>query len=131
MARQGLTVATGLWPGRPPPRPEAGRPPPILRPMLKRTHTCGQIRESHVGQTVTLSGWVNSYRDHGGLIFIDLRDRFGVTQLVFDREDIAPELVQHADKLRNEDVIAVRGEVRTRSGGANPKLATGKVEVVV
>src|SRR3954469_22099098 len=123
MARQGLTVATGLWPGRPTARPESARPDPILRPMLKRTHTCGQIRETHVGQTVTLSGWVNSYRDHGNLIFIDLRDRFGLTQLVFDREEkggtIA--LLGQADKLRNEDVISATGLVRVRTGGSNPK----------
>lgn len=99
--------------------------------MLKRTHTCGQLRDAHVGSVVTLSGWVNSYRDHGGLIFIDLRDRFGITQLVFDRESIAPALLEQADKLRNEDVIACTGKVRVRIGGPNPKLATGTVEVVV
>lgn len=99
--------------------------------MLKRTHNCGQLRESHVGQTVTLSGWVNSYRDHGGLIFIDLRDRFGITQLVFDREDAPPEITQQADRLRNEDVVSISGSVRIRTGGANPKLPTGKVEVEV
>jgi len=99
--------------------------------MLIRTHTSGELRESHVGQTVNLAGWVNSYRDHGGLIFIDLRDRYGVTQLVFDREDAAAGVSDQADKLRNEDVIAVSGVVRVRSGGPNPKLATGKVEVEV
>ncbi len=99
--------------------------------MEPRTHTCGQLRESHVGQRITLSGWVNSYRDHGGLIFIDLRDRFGITQLVFDREDAPGELVDRANKLRNEDVVNVSGPVRIRVGGPNPKLETGKVEVVV
>lgn len=99
--------------------------------MLKRTHSCGQLRDSHVGQTATLAGWVNSYRDHGNLIFIDLRDRYGLTQLVFDREDVPQALLEQADKLRNEDVIAVSGMVRVRSGGPNPKLATGNVEVVV
>ena len=100
--------------------------------MLPRTHTCGELRQSHVGQRVTLCGWVNAYRDHGtGLIFIDMRDRFGVTQLVFDREDVPQDMLDRADKLRNEDVIAASGIVRVRDGGPNPKLATGQIEVVV
>jgi len=107
--------------------------------MIQRTHTCGELRESHVGQSVTLNGWVNSYRDHGNLIFIDIRDRFGLTQLVFDPEHVpagidaatAKGLNETADKLRNEDVIAIAGVVRTRVGGPNAKLETGKVEVVV
>ncbi len=98
--------------------------------MYQRTHTCGQLREEHVGTTVTLCGWVNSYRDHGGLIFIDLRDRFGITQVVFDREDAPAAISEGADKLRNEDVVSVSGSVRVRIGGPNPKLATGRVEVV-
>ncbi|MEL6329783.1 MAG: aspartate--tRNA ligase [Planctomycetota bacterium] len=99
--------------------------------MLRRTHNCGELREEHAGQDVTLNGWVNSYRDHGtGLIFIDLRDREGLTQVVFDREDASAELLGQADKLRNEDCIAVSGKVRLRDGGPNPKLQTGKVEVV-
>ncbi|MCC6660594.1 MAG: aspartate--tRNA ligase [Phycisphaerales bacterium] len=97
-----------------------------------RTHTCGQIRESDVGKAVTLCGWVNSYRDHGtGLIFIDVRDRFGLTQLVFNREDAPQSLLDVADTLRNEDVLTASGTVRVRTGGPNPKLGTGKVEVVV
>ncbi len=100
--------------------------------MLRRTHTCGEIRSAHVGQTASLNGWVNSYRDHGGLIFIDLRDRWGITQLVFDKDDGCPAaLCDAADKLRNEDVIGVEGKVRIRIGGENPKHATGKVELVV
>lgn len=99
--------------------------------MLKRTHHCNDLREAHIGQAVVLSGWVNSYRDHGGLIFIDLRDRSGIAQIVFDREDLPAEVCEQADKLRNEDVISVRGTVRARIGGPNPKLATGKVEVVI
>ncbi|MBS0197925.1 MAG: aspartate--tRNA ligase [Planctomycetes bacterium] len=100
--------------------------------MLIRTHTCGQLRDSNVGATVRLNGWVNSYRDHGGLAFIDLRDRFGITQLVFDPGDgVTAEMMDAARKLRNEDVIAVEGKVRIREGGENPKLATGKVEIVV
>ncbi len=97
-----------------------------------RTHTCGQLRPEHVGHRVTLCGWVNSYRDHGtGLVFIDLRDRFGLTQAVFDREDATQDLLEAADRLRSEDVIAVEGSVRIRTGGPNPKLATGEIEVVV
>ncbi len=101
--------------------------------MIRRTHTCGQPREEHIGQTISLNGWVNSYRDHGNLIFIDVRDRFGITQLVFDKEEKGGNaaLLAGADKLRNEDVIAATGVVRMRTGGPNPKLATGKVEVVV
>jgi aspartyl-tRNA synthetase len=99
--------------------------------MLIRTHNCGQLRDSHVGQTVTLNGWVNSYRDHGNLVFIDLRDRFGLTQVVFEKEDISKELLEAGSKLRNEDVVAVEGLVRIRKGGPNPKLATGNVELVI
>ncbi|MBL0926365.1 MAG: aspartate--tRNA ligase [Phycisphaerales bacterium] len=97
----------------------------------RRTHTCGALRPADVGRSVLLCGWVNSYRDHGNLIFVDLRDRFGITQLVFDREDGAHEVQELADRLRNEDVISVSGKVRIRVGGPNPKLATGEVEVVV
>lgn len=100
--------------------------------MLVRTHNCGEIRSEHVGQTVVLNGWVNSYRDHGtGLVFVDLRDRYGLTQIVFDLEDASEELLGQADKLRNEDCLAVRGTIRVRDGGPNPKLPTGQVEVVV
>jgi len=100
--------------------------------MILRTHTCGELRASHVGQTVSLNGWVNSYRDHGGLIFIDLRDRYGLTQLVFDKEDgAAQSILDIADKLRSEDCVGVTGTVRVRIGGENPKLPTGKVELVV
>ncbi|MEM1330196.1 MAG: aspartate--tRNA ligase [Planctomycetota bacterium] len=100
--------------------------------MLKRTHMCGELREGHAGSQITLNGWVNSYRDHGtGLVFVDLRDRTGLTQIVFDQADASPELLEAADKLRNEDVIGVRGSVRLRDGGPNPKLDTGKIELVV
>ncbi|MBK7404516.1 MAG: aspartate--tRNA ligase [Phycisphaerales bacterium] len=100
--------------------------------MFQRTHNCGELREEHVGKTVSLAGWVNSYRDHGtGLIFVDLRDRQGLTQLVFDTEDSSQDVLDAADKIRNEDVIRATGTVRVRAGGPNAKLATGKIEVVV
>ncbi|GIW74492.1 MAG: aspartate--tRNA ligase [Phycisphaerales bacterium] len=100
--------------------------------MLQRTHACGELRLDHAGQTVNLAGWVNNYRDHGtGLVFIDLRDHSGLVQLVFDKHDVPEELVRAADRLRAEDVVAVRGTVRKRDGGPNPKLPTGQVEVVV
>ncbi|HVP73253.1 MAG TPA: OB-fold nucleic acid binding domain-containing protein, partial [Phycisphaerales bacterium] len=73
--------------------------------MLKRTHTCGQLRAEHVGQTITLAGWVNTYRDQGkGLSFVDLRDRDGLTQVVFDQEESPAEVVKEARTLRREDV---------------------------
>ena len=95
-----------------------------------RTHDCGALRAEDAEKTVTLSGWVHRQRDHGGLIFVDLRDRFGLTQLVFD-PDRDPELHATADKLRSEWVISVKGHVRPRAAGmANAKLATGDIEVV-
>jgi aspartyl-tRNA synthetase len=85
-----------------------------------------------VGQNAVLCGWVNSYRDHGtGLIFVDLRDRFGLTQVVFEKGESPDELLERADKLRNEDVVAVEGKIRIRKGGPNAKLPTGDVELVV
>ncbi|MFA5865900.1 MAG: aspartate--tRNA ligase [Phycisphaerae bacterium] len=96
----------------------------------KRTHSCGQLRASEVGTDVLLCGWVQSYRDHGGIIFIDLRDRDGLTQVVFD-PDVNKEGHDLADTLRCEDVIAVTGRVRPRPEGMiNPKLPTGEVEVL-
>ncbi len=103
----------------------------LCGPMIKRTHTCGQPRLSDAGTTVALNGWVNTYRDQGrGLLFIDLRDRDGLCQVVFDLEAGHPEVVQKARALRREDVIGVRGTLRKRAGDANPKLATGEVELV-
>ncbi|MEO0587389.1 MAG: aspartate--tRNA ligase [Planctomycetota bacterium] len=95
--------------------------------MTPRTHHCAQLRTDHVGQTVTLAGWVNNYRDHGGVRFIDLRDREGLTQIVFHPE--AAEAHALAQKLRHEDVVSVTGKCITREGGPNPKLATGEIEV--
>src|ERR1700730_10671378 len=103
---------------------------------LKRTHHCVELRASNEGEAVVLFGWVASYRDHGGCVFIDLRDREGITQLVFD-----PDMGGHgggprgahalAASLRSEWVIGVRGVVKSRGGNKNPKLATGEIEVHV
>lgn len=98
---------------------------------FRRSHACDSLRLSDVGSFVTLAGWVHRFRDHGGLIFIDLRDRFGLTQLVFDPEK---DLAVHAigETLRSEWVIAIKGEViPRREGMANPKLQTGDIEVMV
>jgi aspartyl-tRNA synthetase len=97
-----------------------------------RTHTCGQIRAGDVPKKVKLAGWVHSYRDHGNLVFIDLRDRDGLTQLVFDPDSCGPAVHEEARKLRSEWVISISGEVEMRGQGlANPKLATGEIEVRV
>ncbi len=98
--------------------------------MLKRTTTCGALQPENAEQEVVLNGWVNKNRDLGGLIFIDLRDRYGITQVVFDPQ-INPELVNQARRLSLEDVIAVRGHVRLRPAAAvNKELPTGAIEVL-
>ena len=96
--------------------------------MLK-THTCGELRKEHIGQVVTLAGWVNRRRDYGGLVFIDLRDRWGLTQVVINAED-SPAAHEAARDVRGEYVIQVKGTVVARdSSTVNPNMATGEVEV--
>ncbi len=97
---------------------------------MKRTHHCSELRPAHVGQIVTLTGWVHSRRDLGGVIFIDVRDREGRTQTVYDPSDLPKEVFARAEALRSECVVAVTGKVRLRpQGTTNPKIPTGEVEV--
>jgi aspartyl-tRNA synthetase len=98
---------------------------------MLRTNTCGELGKKEIGNLAELSGWVHSRRDHGGIIFIDLRDRYGLTQIVFDP---AHDKKTHseAEKLRREDVVHIKGKVRARGAGLeNPKLKTGEIEVLV
>jgi aspartyl-tRNA synthetase len=99
--------------------------------FMKRTVNCGQLRKADIGKDVILNGWVQSRRDHGGLVFVDLRDRYGLTQIVFDpkADESAHKL---ADQLRREFVIAAKGKIRARGEGLeNPKLATGEIEIII
>ncbi len=99
--------------------------------MLKRNRYCGEVSEKEIGNEIILNGWVNSWRDHGGVIFIDLRDVTGIIQIVFNPE-ISKESHQIASKLRSEDVIGVKGKVEKRSEETiNPKIPTGTIEVKV
>ncbi len=97
---------------------------------MLRTHTCGELREEHIGQPATLCGWVDSYRDHGGGLFVDLRDRYGVTQVVFNPPDTPPATIEASKGLRAEYVIKVTGNVAHRPEGmTNHKLQTGAIEL--
>ncbi|MBC8192695.1 MAG: Asp-tRNA(Asn)/Glu-tRNA(Gln) amidotransferase GatCAB subunit C, partial [FCB group bacterium] len=97
---------------------------------LKRTMTCGQVTAENVNEEVILNGWIAKNRDHGGVIFLDLRDRYGKTQVTFN-PDLDAELAAEAKRLGMEDVVAVRGTVRLRpDGNVNPNMPTGTIEVV-
>ena len=99
--------------------------------MLKRTHNCNDLRKEHVGQEVILTGWAQKRRDHGGVIFIDLRDRSGIAQVTASPETCSDEVFKAADSVRSEYVLAVKGTVRLRPEGmTNEKLATGDIDVV-
>ena len=99
--------------------------------MYKRTHTCGELDEASVGSQVRLNGWVNTSRLHGKIVFVDLRDRYGKTQLVFDETDFL-EVFEKIKKLSTEDVISISGTVKNRDEGAiNPNMKTGKIEISV
>ena len=96
---------------------------------LKRSHRCTELNENNIGQSVTVMGWVQKQRNKGGIIFVDLRDRSGILQIIFEEEDIKAEGFEKASKLRSEYVIAVEGVVEARSGAVNENLATGKIEI--
>jgi len=96
-----------------------------------RTHTCGELTKKNLDSEVCLCGWVSTRRDHGGIIFIDLRDRYGITQVVFD-PDVSKEALKTAESLRREDVIRIKGIVKPRKEGMrNPNLKTGEIEVFI
>ena len=97
---------------------------------MLRSHTCGELKKGNVGQNVTLAGWVQSIRDHGGLTFIDLRDRYGFTQVVYSPEESGQELLGTIKSLRSEWVIQITGEVQKRPGDTvNDKIPTGEIEI--
>ncbi|MBL7070583.1 MAG: aspartate--tRNA ligase [Candidatus Omnitrophica bacterium] len=99
--------------------------------MFRRTHNCGELTDKDIGKNVSLAGWVNTWRDHGGVVFIDLRDREGLTQIVFN-PDKDKKLHSESRKLRTEYVISVKGKVGARpEGTVNAKLKTGKIEIAV
>ncbi|MBR6342366.1 MAG: aspartate--tRNA ligase [Selenomonadaceae bacterium] len=99
---------------------------------MKRTHHCGELRKSDVDAEIVLAGWVSRRRDHGGLIFVDMRDRSGLVQVVFDEAAMGEEAFHKAEMLRSEFVMGVRGKVRARSEETiNPNMETGEIEIVV
>ncbi len=97
---------------------------------LKRTHRCGELSAANVGETVTIMGWVQKNRNKGGLVFVDVRDRSGIIQVVFEEGSSDAALIEKAAKLRSEYVVAIVGTVEKRSGAVNANIATGEIEVV-
>lgn len=96
---------------------------------LKRTHRCGELSAANVGETVTVMGWVAKQRNKGGIIFVDMRDRSGILQVIFEESDAGAEGFARAERLRSEYVVAVVGKVEKRAGAVNENLATGEIEV--
>ena len=96
---------------------------------LHRTHRCAEVTKAEIGSEVTLMGWVQKSRNKGGIVFVDLRDRSGIIQLIFEDGSIDHEGFEKAGKLRSEFVIAVVGTVEARSGAVNTNLATGEIEI--
>ena len=96
---------------------------------LKRTHRCAELNAANVGEVVTVMGWVQKQRNKGGIIFVDLRDRSGLLQVIFEESDCGTENFDKAYKLRSEFVVAVVGTVCRREGAVNENLATGEIEI--
>ena len=96
---------------------------------LKRSHRCTELGTANIGEKVTVMGWVQKSRNKGGIIFVDLRDRSGILQLIFEEADCGAESFAKAEKLRSEFVIAVTGRVEARSGAVNENLKTGAIEI--
>ena len=97
---------------------------------LKRTHRCAELSAANVGEKVTIMGWVQKNRNKGGLVFVDVRDRSGIIQVVFEEGKCEAALIEKAAKLRAEYVVAIVGTVAKRSGAVNDHLATGEIEVI-
>ena len=97
---------------------------------MYRSHNCGELRASHINTEVTLSGWVQKVRDKGFMVWVDLRDRYGITQLIFDEERTSKDMMEQAQKLGREFVIQVTGTVIERAS-KNPNIPTGDIEILV
>lgn len=96
---------------------------------LRRSHRCAELGTGNVGEEVTVMGWVQKQRNKGGIIFVDLRDRSGILQIIFEEKDCGAQAFAKAEKMRSEFVIAVVGKVEKRSGAVNENLATGEIEI--
>ena len=96
---------------------------------LKRSHRCTELSTENIGENVTVMGWVQKSRNKGGIIFVDLRDRSGLLQIIFEEADCGEESFAKAEKLRSEFVVAVTGKVEARSGAVNENLKTGAIEI--
>ena len=98
---------------------------------LARSHRCAELSSANIGETVTVMGWVQKNRNKGGIVFVDLRDRSGILQLIFENGSVSEEDFEKAGRLRSEFVIAAVGVVKARSGAVNENLATGEIEICV
>ena len=96
---------------------------------LKRSHRCTELSTANIGETVTVMGWVQKSRNKGGIIFVDLRDRSGILQIIFEESDCGAGSFAKAERLRSEFVVAVTGKVEARSGAVNGNLKTGEIEI--